>query len=127
MQPPSIKISDAGEAANVSPRIRRKKPAAINTFGPIIAAADFAVAALALTVAWWLRFETSLSKVGVPVSEAPTLGHYLGHIFLGATLLVVIPFNFHIFDPDLCLIKSATPIWKRLPEYPQHSQFARSA
>ena len=125
MQSPAINISDFGESADVSPRIRRKTPAAINTFGPIIAVADFAVAALALTVAWWLRFETPPSKIGVP--EALSLGHCLDPICLGSTLRVVIFFNFHTFDPDLCPIKGATPIWKRLPESPQQSQFARSA
>lgn len=73
-------------------------PASGGTLVASVALADFFVIGLALSVTWWLRFETGLSKIGVPALEGTTIVQYLGHIFIGSAIMVVTLFIFRAYD-----------------------------
>ncbi len=59
---------------------------------------DAAVVFLSLMVAYLIRFETGIRKVGV-VDEVIDLWSYCGHVLLGSGLLVFLLANFRLHDP----------------------------
>jgi hypothetical protein len=52
----------------------------------------------ALTLAYWLRFETGLSQFGVSDPDSTGIGSYFGHFFVGAALMSVLLTNFRFYE-----------------------------
>ncbi len=79
---------------------------------------DAAVVLFAMLAAYLVRFETHLATFGV-VDEAIDLSSYLGHVVLGAALLLFLLANFRAHDPrhflairrTLQLVAKSCAIW----------------
>jgi exopolysaccharide biosynthesis polyprenyl glycosylphosphotransferase len=82
---------------------RTRYPASGGTLVASVAVIDFIVVAAALSVTWWLRFETGISEIGVPAPHGTRLADYFGHIFIGAALMVLTLFNFRAYAYDKLL------------------------
>ena len=59
---------------------------------------DLLIAALSLSLSWWLRFRTPLAEFGVPVTSDRTFVDYLGHILFGSVLMVLTLANYRVYE-----------------------------
>jgi len=59
---------------------------------------DFLVIVTALCLAWWIRFETPLANIGIPLSPDHNFLSYTGHIIIGAVFMMMALFNFRAYD-----------------------------
>ena len=58
---------------------------------------DTACVAGSLKLAYWLRFRTSLTELGVPDLHSLTLGDYAGHIILGTIIMMAVLIRFELY------------------------------
>ena len=71
-----------------------------STFNKLVAVSflvDAACVAGALILAYWLRFQTSLTEMGVPDLHSLTLRDYAGHIVVGTILMMAVLVRFQLY------------------------------
>lgn len=66
---------------------RLKYPFRGGSFVTTVVIGDLLVSAVALCLAWWLRFHTGLGSIGYPEPLAESLPGYSGHIILGVIVM----------------------------------------
>jgi len=75
---------------------------------------DWLLIVAALFGAHWLRFETSLSHIGVPAEAGVVSTDYLGHLVLGVGLMMAILIGQQIYSREclLSFLNTIRAIWK---------------
>lgn len=61
---------------------------------------DLLVVASTLLLAQWIRFETPIAGLGLPVEDVFHASDYIGHIVLGVLLMMGILVNFHLYTRE---------------------------
>lgn len=63
-------------------------------------AADLLMVTAALLLAQWIRFETPVKEIGVPVEDLFRAADYIGHIVLGVALMMATLTNFRLYTRE---------------------------
>jgi len=71
-------------------------------------AADLLMVTAALLLAQWIRFETPVKEIGVPVEDLFRAADYIGHIVLGVALMMATLTNFRLYTRENLLSHTNT-------------------
>jgi exopolysaccharide biosynthesis polyprenyl glycosylphosphotransferase len=87
-----------GAEAYIQPQQAEPSKSAYNKLVALAFIGDALAAWSALTLAYWLRFETGLVRFGVADPDSAGIGNYFGHFVVGVALMSVLLTNFRFYE-----------------------------